>query len=60
MAEYAWSEDIDIDRKILYVFLIYRAATLEQTIENQDAELQNLTTALENLKASSKVNTRAC
>ncbi|KAG0283250.1 hypothetical protein BGZ96_012387 [Linnemannia gamsii] len=31
-----------------------RAATLEQTIENQDAELQTLTTALENLKASSK------
>ncbi|KAF9930662.1 hypothetical protein FBU30_000202 [Linnemannia zychae] len=31
-----------------------RAATLEQTIENQDAELQNLTTALEDLKSSSK------
>ncbi|KAF9114262.1 hypothetical protein BGX27_011313 [Mortierella sp. AM989] len=31
-----------------------RAATLEQTIENQDAELQTLTTALENLKTSSK------
>ncbi|KAH7060021.1 hypothetical protein BKA57DRAFT_21832 [Linnemannia elongata] len=36
-----------------------RAATLEQTIENQDAELQNLTTALENLKTSNKVNTGA-
>ncbi|KAG0228381.1 hypothetical protein BGX31_006592 [Mortierella sp. GBA43] len=31
-----------------------RAATLEQTIENQDAELQTLTTALDNLKDSSK------
>ncbi|KAF9171714.1 hypothetical protein BGX21_004724 [Mortierella sp. AD011] len=31
-----------------------RTATLEQTIENQDAELQTLTTALENLKTSSK------
>ncbi|KAG0321586.1 hypothetical protein BGZ99_003801 [Dissophora globulifera] len=31
-----------------------RAATLEQTIESQDAELQTLTTALENLKTSSK------
>ncbi|KAF9144854.1 hypothetical protein BGX30_011211 [Mortierella sp. GBA39] len=31
-----------------------RAATLEQTIENQDAELQDLTTALENLKTGSK------
>ncbi|KAF9354691.1 hypothetical protein BGX26_007480 [Mortierella sp. AD094] len=31
-----------------------RTATLEQTIESQDAELQTLTTALENLKTSSK------
>ncbi|KAF9986826.1 hypothetical protein BGZ65_006120, partial [Modicella reniformis] len=30
------------------------SATLEQTIENQDAELQTLTTALENLNTSSK------
>jgi hypothetical protein len=47
-------------RESLFIFLIHRAATLEQTIENQDAELQNLTTALENWKASSKVNIRAC
>ncbi|ORZ09113.1 CASP C terminal-domain-containing protein [Lobosporangium transversale] len=31
-----------------------RAASLVQTIEHQDAELQSLTTTLENLKASSK------
>ncbi|KAF9098401.1 hypothetical protein BGX29_007620 [Mortierella sp. GBA35] len=31
-----------------------RAATLEQTIESQDVELQSLTTALENLKTNSK------
>ncbi|KAF9438169.1 hypothetical protein BGZ76_009459 [Entomortierella beljakovae] len=31
-----------------------RTATLEQTIESQDAELQLMTTALETLKASSK------
>ncbi|KAF9351957.1 hypothetical protein BGX34_000260 [Mortierella sp. NVP85] len=31
-----------------------RAATLEQTIENQDAELQTLNTALENLRTSTE------
>ncbi|KAF9573075.1 hypothetical protein EC968_009035 [Mortierella alpina] len=31
-----------------------RAATLEQTIENQDAELQTLTNALETIKSSTK------
>ncbi|KAF9182888.1 hypothetical protein BGZ51_004364 [Haplosporangium sp. Z 767] len=36
-----------------------RAATLEQTIANQDAELQTLTTALENLKSSSKMQLTA-
>ncbi|KAG0200542.1 hypothetical protein BGX28_006421 [Mortierella sp. GBA30] len=36
-----------------------RAATLEQTIESQDAELQTLTTALENLKSSSKTQIQA-
>jgi hypothetical protein len=39
-----------------HVFIYNRAASLEQTIENQDAELQNLTTVLENLKTSNKVN----
>lgn len=33
----------------------YRAATLEQTIENQDAEILNLTASLETLKTSNKV-----